>query len=333
MLFFVILISFPVFAGTSAYWTRAYCIYNAGSGSYACDSGSVSGNYASCSAANGVQCAEEGTIYCYSQSYCEAGITNRGPTTAYNVNWDSDSADCECKVGTGRWNLGGDYINTYCCGDDSNEFYKSQMGQIACCNSNTDCVDSTDSCVDSGTFRCYQKDYFRCDSGSWTDVGCCTDADCSSGYTCSTSSHSCQALPRITINSLHDPIGYGRDQFISADITNADSATLTLTVPGKSPANYPMANTAGNTWGYTYNSNISGTHNYMVTATNAYGTCPGHPQCISYSAPSYDVWVNVSIQIKTIKDEYYPSEIVELTDPPGMMNSLFSQLKSIYNGR
>ena len=146
----IILSSLLVKADSSvAYWTRAYCMYNAGSGGYACDSGQVSSsNTASCNAANGVQCGQEGDVYCYAQSNCEAGgVTNQGPTNAYNVNWDSDSADCQCKVGTGRWAIPFEPgLQGQCCGDDTNEFYagtgngRSCDGTQACCNSASDYV-------------------------------------------------------------------------------------------------------------------------------------------------------------------------------------------------
>lgn len=147
----ILLILLPAFvkaAGTSASWTRAYCLYNAGSGGYACDSGSVSGNTASCSASHGVQCAGEGDVYCYAQTYCEyQGYTNQGPTNAYNVNWDTDSADCLCKAGAGRWNIPFEAgLQGQCCGDDINEFYAGQSngkscdGTESCCNSQSDYV-------------------------------------------------------------------------------------------------------------------------------------------------------------------------------------------------
>ncbi len=73
----------------------------------------------------------------------------------YNVNWDNDAADCECKVGSGHWDLGGDYDHPKCCGDDSNEYvitrneYDSWTDEFswdddssdkACCDESKDCV-------------------------------------------------------------------------------------------------------------------------------------------------------------------------------------------------
>ncbi len=130
--------------GTTAYWTRAYCKYNAGSGSVACDSGqSTNSNTASVNCDASTKCAEEGDVYCYAQADCEAGgTTESSPTTAFNINWDTDSADCTCKAGAGRWGVQFDAgLSPSCCGDDSNESYasgaKSCDGTTRCCNSSS----------------------------------------------------------------------------------------------------------------------------------------------------------------------------------------------------
>ncbi|MEA3514348.1 MAG: hypothetical protein U9R34_02650, partial [Nanoarchaeota archaeon] len=164
---------------SAAYWTRVYCKYNAGSGSFVCDSGQVTGNSASCSAANGVNCAEEGNVYCYSSSSCEKqGSSSAGPTNAYNVNWDSDSADCACKVGSGNWNIGFESgTSASCCGDDSGEYKKVEAqgtdapslfddGTDACCNSNSDCIEAGNCKTHATTYGTIPSKGY-CNSGSW----------------------------------------------------------------------------------------------------------------------------------------------------------------------
>mgnify|MGYP000129575434 CR=1 FL=1 len=84
-------------------------------------------------------------MYCYGESFCEVqGYTYQGPVNAYNVNWDTDEADCICKVGDGRWNIPFDPgTSPSCCGDDPAEFYagpsnaKSCDGTEVCCNTST----------------------------------------------------------------------------------------------------------------------------------------------------------------------------------------------------
>ncbi len=93
----------------------------------------------------------------------------------YNVNWDNDEADCNCKEGTGHWNLGGDYANPYCCGDDPNEYVSTCQGQVNACSGSTDnvaCCKANTECVYSNT--CYANGSTRagwlCDDANWTDV-------------------------------------------------------------------------------------------------------------------------------------------------------------------
>lgn len=137
---------------TVATWTKVYCLYN--SGSEAC-SNQVSGDGpASCSISN--KCAVEGGISCYVQTLCEcSNQANPDPCDAsgysvkayasnpvYTVNWDNNQADCNCKMGAGRWGGiqfdGG--LSPSCCGDDTSENYaapsnsKSCDGSTACCN-------------------------------------------------------------------------------------------------------------------------------------------------------------------------------------------------------
>gem|GEM_PF-3627050 len=110
----------------------------------------------------------------------------------YNINYDVDSNDCECKMGPGRFNIGGEISG--CCGDDANEYvlggaedntldpYLISSDSKACCNSWTDCVYNNE---------CYQSDrqgpdvdqdgdYDWCGyPGTWRD--CNTDAQCGGG--------------------------------------------------------------------------------------------------------------------------------------------------------
>lgn len=138
---FTLLIVVPF---VTAGWTRAYCLYNSGSGSFACDSGNIAGNSASCSIAG--KCAEEGNIYCYAQSSFPSGDLTDGPINTENINWDADSGDCACHIGSGKWALGGEVAATSCCGDDAGENYigpdngRSCDGTTACCNSASDYV-------------------------------------------------------------------------------------------------------------------------------------------------------------------------------------------------
>ncbi|MCK4521744.1 MAG: hypothetical protein KAU20_04155, partial [Nanoarchaeota archaeon] len=157
-------------------WTRVYCLYNAGSGGTACDSGQVGGDSASCSITN--KCEEEGDIYCYAQSYNPIkGTTTAGPKNVDNVNWDTDQNDCECYVGNSACNNGICWgpirgfgfesgTSPNCCGDNTDEYYKWQKdygssdpivdSPIQTNEDNDACCNSVDSCVWDTT--CFPKD-------------------------------------------------------------------------------------------------------------------------------------------------------------------------------
>ncbi len=98
----------------------------------------------------------------------------------YNINWDNDQNDCECKVGSGHWDLGGDYANPKCCGDDANEYVRTCVGDneicdvstddVACCNVSTDCVYNDVCYTDGQTVEVNGRTY-QCDNGYWRGVG------------------------------------------------------------------------------------------------------------------------------------------------------------------
>ncbi|MDI3543722.1 MAG: hypothetical protein PWQ28_3 [Candidatus Woesearchaeota archaeon] len=135
-----------------------------------------------------------GTWYYTDSSGNYVARTSSSPSGVfmYNINYDSDSNDCECKVGTGHYNLGGEISG--CCGDDANEFVSSGVGDNtldpyfissdskACCNSNTDCV-YNNNCYTSNTQGPdvdQDGDYDWCGyPGTWRD--CNTSAQCGGG--------------------------------------------------------------------------------------------------------------------------------------------------------
>jgi len=67
---------------------------------------------------------------------------------------------CDNCVGAGRWNLGGEAVSPvicvncwdFCCGDDANEFVKTNAAetQTRCCDRDTDCVNSAGTCIANG---------------------------------------------------------------------------------------------------------------------------------------------------------------------------------------
>ncbi|MDI3473987.1 MAG: hypothetical protein PWR30_310 [Candidatus Woesearchaeota archaeon] len=112
----------------------------------------------------------------------------------YNITYDADSNDCECKVGTGRFNIGGEISG--CCGDDGSEYVCGGVGDNtldyyyqdpdsddkACCDSSTDCV-YNNKCYPAnseGPSVDQDSDPDWCGyPGTWRD--CNTDAQCGGG--------------------------------------------------------------------------------------------------------------------------------------------------------
>jgi len=122
-----------------------------------------------------------------------------------------------------------------------------------------------------------------------------------------------------SISSVSDRAdGFGRNVTINAVITDdngindIDTVLVGITPPDSSETNYSMAYISGNTWrinNLTWY--VNGTYKYMVYVNDS-----GDRK--DNQSGSFDLWVNVSIQIRTLKDEYTnTNEVINLTDPPG----------------
>ena len=165
-----------------------------------------------------VFCPKEGTYDIKVRAHAEGDpweTEESDWTVAYTVNYDSDSNWCECKVGPGRWAIGGEVAPDSCCGDDANEYNltricssgcTSNSTDDACCNADTKCVYDSTCYADAA---CYDSAglHIKCNSGSWIDhctngVQDCdeTGTDCggscppcckANGETCSVDSECC----------------------------------------------------------------------------------------------------------------------------------------------
>ena len=136
----------------------------------------------SCPDTNSTCCQEEGQ-YTWLVSSSRAVSTWTCPGTvsgsqcsgnAYLVSWDGSQTWCDCYMGSGYWNLGGEVSATSCCGDDSGESSNTRLcnsgcsssgSDDACCSLATDCVYS-DQCYDTGTC---QGTSLYCTNGAWSD--------------------------------------------------------------------------------------------------------------------------------------------------------------------
>ncbi|MBU1850613.1 MAG: hypothetical protein KKH40_07835 [Nanoarchaeota archaeon] len=130
--------------------------------------------------------------------------------TTYNIEYDADQSDCDCKLTSTACNSSSCYNNatnviafpdggadysSNCCGDDTNEYYNitgyntttldgTPSLSDACCNASSSCVYSS-TCYANNTGLTdvdSDGDNDYCFETIWTDCG--TDSECQEGYTC-----------------------------------------------------------------------------------------------------------------------------------------------------
>lgn len=103
----------------------------------------------------------------------------------YNIDYDSDSIDCECYTDTGYFVSGGESsgfgeysigTETECCEDDSGEFYITDgAGAPGCCDDGDDCIDDNGICREEYPAEATCGDSIDNDCDSLID---CEDLDC-----------------------------------------------------------------------------------------------------------------------------------------------------------
>lgn len=146
-------------------------------------------------------CPEEET-YSATFIYTPTGITETN-SSIYTVKYDSDQNWCNCYGNyygkTVAWNLPGDYVNKYCCGDDPNEYilscfpsnqkpFTSSSSNTACCDVSTDCV-YDGNCYSSGSSIIVSGLTYTCSSGSWNNCIPPSSGDWIIGTSCTVTSN------------------------------------------------------------------------------------------------------------------------------------------------
>jgi len=130
--------------------------------------------------------------------------------------------------------------------------------------------------------------------------------------------------PEITnINTNPQLQGFGENITINATVTDAgdvDTVLLEITDPESQKTNYTMTNITATYFEYNYTDYTNGTYSYKIYANDTLGNQDNS------SASAFQMYVNMSIQVRTLKDSYTDNELVNLTDPPG-----FEQLSSFIN--
>jgi hypothetical protein len=122
-----------------------------------------------------------------------------------------------------------------------------------------------------------------------------------------------------------DPVGYGFNVTISADVTSnvttIDRVTVNMSYPDDTLKCFNMSNTVNDTYEYVFNDTWQyGQYDYVIWAIDNYGVENGSSQY------SFNVTANVTISVCTIKDSYGDNETVNLTDPPGNIKDSSQQI-------
>jgi len=107
--------------------------------------------------------------------------------------------------------------------------------------------------------------------------------------------------------------GYGANLTISADIIDTSeisSVQIGITPPGETETNYSMSNVVGDTYSINFYDYLNGTYTYNIYAldSNAFLN--------DTESGSFDIYVDLSVQVRTVKDIYGVGEQINITDPP-----------------
>jgi hypothetical protein len=124
------------------------------------------------------------------------------------------------------------------------------------------------------------------------------------------------AVPEIvSVTNSPDPIGFGFNTTITAEIehyyTLVDNITVNITYPDDTFVNDSMTKVDDDTFQYVFDDAwLVGQYNYSIWVVDELdGNCSG-------SGFSFNVSVNGTVSVCTIKDSYDNNETVNLTDPP-----------------
>ena len=120
----------------------------------------------------------------------------------------------------------------------------------------------------------------------------------------------------ISVSASPDPIGFGYNTTITAEIehyyTLVDNITVNITYPDDTFVNNSMTKVDDDTFQYTFDDTwLVGQYNYSIWVKDKLdGNCSGSGYY------SFNVSVNATVSVCTIKDNYGNNESINLTDPP-----------------
>jgi hypothetical protein len=124
-------------------------------------------------------------------------------------------------------------------------------------------------------------------------------------------------LPEITnIDASPGFVGSGFNVTISAGIEDnscgVDNVSVNISYPGGDSVNVSMSNIGNETFEYVFSDSwLPGQYNYRIWAVDLLGGVSNSSDYV------FNVTVNATISVCTIKDTYGASEYINITDPPG----------------
>ncbi len=106
-----------------------------------------------------------------------------------------------------------------------------------------------------------------------------------------------------------DPQGFGLNVTISANASNASSVLAGITPPGGSESNFTMAGSGPGAYSLNYSNWINGSYSYRIYANDSGGAWTNSSEYL------FDLLQNLSLQVRTLKDNYVANETINITDP------------------
>ncbi|RLJ00711.1 MAG: hypothetical protein DRP06_01315 [Candidatus Aenigmatarchaeota archaeon] len=118
--------------------------------------------------------------------------------------------------------------------------------------------------------------------------------------------------PNVTvISDLPDPQGLGENVTITVNVTDnvgIDTVLVGITPPGGSETNYTMTNQSS-IYSYNYLNYTNGTYIYTIYANDGGGNLNNS------ETGTFNLYSDIYLHVKTLKDTYGANEIVNITDP------------------
>jgi hypothetical protein len=147
------------------------------------------------------------------------------------------------------------------------------------------------------------------------NVTCNRTAGFYSAFAADTVTINVQAPNVTSLLAIPSPQGFGRNVSIYANVSHPDggevidTVLVRVAVPGEGAYDFMMQNSSYDNYTYNFTDFVNGTYSYTVIANHTSGTSRN-------ASSTFDMYVNVWTQVKTLKDDYYLEEWVNLTDPP-----------------